>query len=221
MELDELKTAWQQMDQELQKQQRITAALIEERTGLLVQSSLKPLFRWQVFQILVGIVFITKGAGFWVENIGDAMQFASGVIVHIYGVALIANAAWIITRIKTIDYGTSVTELQKRVAKLEKSYVISGWIIGLPWWLLWIPVAIVLLPSIGVDITKAPPESWLTINLVIGVAGMAMTLAWYAWARRSKEPGVRERLERSDRGASIERARQAIADVERFEREAG
>ena len=42
MELDELKIAWQQMDQELQKQQRITAALVAERTGLLVQSSLQP-----------------------------------------------------------------------------------------------------------------------------------------------------------------------------------
>ena len=221
MELDELKTAWQQMDQELQKQQRITAALIEERTGLLVLSSLKPLFRWQVFQILVGIVFIIIGSGFWVDHIGETMLFASGVIVHIYGIALIANAAWVITRIKTIDYGASVTELQKRVAKLEKSYVISGWIVGLPWWFMWLPVAVVLVTSIGVDISRAPPEGWLTINLIICTVGAALTLSWYAWRRRSKNPGVRERIERSERGASIEKAWQAIADVERFEREAG
>ncbi len=220
MELDELKTAWQQMDQELQKQQRITAALVAERTALLVETSLKPLFRWQVFQILVGIVFISMGSSFWVDHLGETVLFASGVIVHIYGIALIANAAWVITRIKTIDYGASVTELQKRVAKLEKSYVISGWILGLPWWFMWLPVAIVLLTSLGVDITRVPAENWLPINLVICAVGAALTLCWYAWARRSKKPGVRERLERSERGASIENARRAIADVERFEREA-
>ena len=219
MELDELKTAWHQMEQELQKQRRITAALLAERTGSLVESSLKPLFRWQVVQIVFGVLFIGYGSRFWVEHRADTLLLASGLIVHAYGIALIANAAWVITRIKTIDYGAPVTELQKRVAKLEQSYVVSGWILGLPWWLLWMPVAIVLLTMIGIDITAVPHQGWLKINLVVCIVGMALTLAWYFRAKHSKKPGVRERLERSERGESIERARQAIADIERFENE--
>ena len=220
MELDELKSSWQQMEQELQRQQRITSALLAERTSSLVESSLKPLFRWQVFQILVGVLFIIVGSKFWATHIGDTALFASGVIVHVYGIALIANAAWVITRIKTIDYGASVTELQKRVAKLEQSYIVSGWILGLPWWFLWIPVAVVLVTSIGVDITAAPPDGWLRINILIGLVGITLTVAGYFWAKNSNIPAVRERFDRSMRVASIDRARQAIADVERFEREA-
>ena len=52
MEIDELKTAWQRMDQELTEQKRITAALIADRNDYRVRSSLKPLFNWQVFQVV-------------------------------------------------------------------------------------------------------------------------------------------------------------------------
>lgn len=217
MELDELKPAWQRLEHELSEQKRITSALLAERASSRVESALRPLFNWQVFQIIAGFVLASLGARFWLPRLDQTLLMVSGIIVHAYGIALIINGIYVVMRLREIDYSAPVTTLQKRIARLERSYVLSGWILGLPWWLLWIPVSLVLLTLAGIDLSRVPPGSWLPANIVIGLAGMVLTVVVYRWARRSSRPGVRERLERMVSGASIDRAKRLLVDVERFE----
>lgn len=221
MELDDLKPAWQRMERELRAQRRITLTLLAERASSRVEASLKPLFNWQVFQIIVGIGLAGLGAQFWLPRMDQTLLLVSGIIVHVYGVALIINGINVVMRIKEIDYGAPVTTLQKRVARLERGYVLSGWILGLPWWLLWIPVALILLTLAGIDVSSAPAENWLPANIVVGVLGMVLTVVGFHWARRSSRPGVRARVERMASGASIDKAKRLLADIERFEQDAG
>jgi len=221
MELDDLRSAWQQVTQELQAQKRVTDKLLSERAGRGLERTLRPLFNWQVVQILIGILLAGVGGQFWVPRMGEPILFASGLIVHAYGVALIINGIRVVMRYREIDFGAPVMTLQKSVARLERSYVISGWILGLPWWLLWIPMAIVLLTWIGIDVLRGDASGWLLPNILVGIAGMALTLAFYFWARGSTRPGVRKRLARLVRGASLDRAQALLADIESFEQPTG
>lgn len=220
MELDDLKPAWQRLERELSEQKRMTSALLAERASARVESALRPLFNWQVLQILIGFVLASLGARFWLPRMDQALLMVSGIIVHAYGIALIINGIHVVLRLREIDYSAPVTTLQRRVARLERSYVLSGWILGLPWWLLWIPVGLVVITLAGIDLSRVPPESWLPANIVFGLVGMALTVVGYRWARRSSRPRVRERLARMVSGASIDRAKRLLADVERFEGDA-
>lgn len=217
MELDDLKSAWQQVTQELEAQKRVTDKLLTERTSRRLEDALRPLFTWQVVQIGVGVLLASIGGQFWVARTGEAVLLASGLTVHAYGIALIINGIRVVMRYREIDFGAPVTTLQKHVAQLERSYVISGWILGLPWWLLWIPLAIVLLTLMGVDVLQGDASGWLVPNIVAGLCGMVLTLVAYFWARGSTQPGARERLARMVRGASLDRAQALLADVESFE----
>lgn len=219
MELDDLKLAWQQMDKELRTQRKITVALLADRNSANLADSLRPLFNWQVFQVILGVCLAGASAQFWLARLDQPLFFVSGVILHAYAIALIVNGARVLLRLKEIDYSAPVTLVQKRVARLEHSYVVSGWILGLPWWLLWIPVAIMLLTIIGVDLSRVPVGNWLPANIFVGVVGMILTVIGFRWASRSSRPGLKARMERMVRGASIENARRVLNDIERFEQE--
>mgnify|MGYP001823265793 CR=1 FL=1 len=219
MELNELKQAWQNMEQELQAQKRISAKLLAERTSSGLEASLRPLFRWQVVQIVIGVCLSALAGQFWVARADQTSLLVAGIIVHIYAIALIINGARVLMRFKEIDLSASVTTLQRRVARLEQTYVRSGWILGLPWWVLWIPVALMLLEMIGIDISRVPASSWMPGSIAFGILGMLLTVIGFQWARRSTRPGVRERVERMASGVNIDKAKRLLADVERFEQE--
>jgi hypothetical protein len=218
MELDDLKPAWQRLEQDLELQKRITERLLSEQRSTRVEASLKPLLVWQVLQIIAGIALAMVAAQAWLTHRAGTLQFVSGLVVHVYAVALIIGGARIVQLLLDIDYAAPVVELQRRIAQLERSYITSGWILGLPWWLLWIPVSLVLLEQVGIDVSSVPPSAWLPANVIICSVGMLLTVVGYQWARRSTKPGVAKRLERMVSAASIVRAKQALADIERFER---
>ena len=217
MELDELKSAWHQTQAELDRQKKMTSSLLAERANTRVEASLKPLFNWQFLQIVIGAVLAVAGARFWFSRMDEPLLLASGLIVHAYGIALVINGAWVISRIREIDYCESVTNIQKRIARLEQSYVISGWVLGLPWWLLWIPTSLILVTWFGFDVAGETLSNWIIANTMLGTIGMVLTVLAYQWVRRSTRPGVRERLDRVARGVSIDGAKRALADIERFE----
>lgn len=221
MELDDLKSAWQQVAQELQTQKRITATLVAERDSMRLERALRPLFTWQVVQIVIGVLLAGIGGQFWVPRTDEAVLFASGLIVHGYGIALIINGIWVVRRYRAIDFSAPVVTLQRGVARLERSYIISGWMLGLPWWLLWIPMAIVAMTLLGIDVLRGDSSAWLAPNIFVGIVGMVMTVVAYLWARRSTRPGVRERLARLVRGASLDQAQALLADIEAFEHPTG
>ncbi|MFK8014654.1 MAG: hypothetical protein AB8G17_04380 [Gammaproteobacteria bacterium] len=217
MELDELKQTWQRVEQELASQRRVTARLLAQNTSSGIESSLKPLLNWQVFQIIAGIVLAGLAAHLWIPRMDHKLLLVSGLIVHIYGIALIINGIRVVLRLKEIDYGAPVTTLQKRIARLERSYVVSGWILGLPWWLLWIPMSLLIMALAGVDLSGIATQTWLPANILFGVLGMVLTTAGYHWARRSPRPGLNERLDRLVSGASIDNAKRLLADINQFE----
>ena len=121
------------------------------------------------------------------------------------------------TFFQVADFGAPLVTLQRRIAKLERTYVLSGWVLGLPWWLLWIPMAIVGLTLGGIDIFRNAPSGWILINVLVGVAGMLATVGIYRWARRSPNERIRAKVLRLTRGEHLDRANLLLRDLEAFE----
>ena len=122
-----------------------------------------------------------------------------------------------IVSIRTLDLDAPVVEIQKALARLRRSYVMTGFVVGMPWWLLWIPLAMVIF---GIDLAGRFSWAWLVTNVVMGIAGIAGTL-WYfrhLWME-PEDSERRRRIEASVLGQSFRTAQGFLDEIARFERE--
>src|SRR3546814_5478791 len=117
--------------------------------------------------------------------------------MHVYGIAVIIFGGVMLGRISRIDFSTPVLNLQKQLASVRRQYVIGGMCVGLPWWLLWVPCAmLVFMALFGADFYRnAPAVVW--INLGVGVLGLLATWAFHRWSRHPNRPQLAKRLDDS------------------------
>lgn len=221
MELDELKATWQALDRRLAQHNRINLELFKEKKLEKARTSLRPLFWGQLAQMLfLGLPLVLLAGCLWagLESTPPLPLLLAGIFVHAYGVATIALAGGTMGLIRTIDYSAPVLVIQKQVAKLRRFYIINGMIAGLPWWLMWVPVLIVLSGLAGVDLyARAPSMVWT--GLGIGVAGLLATGWLHRWSRGGKRPKLAKAMEDSVTGGSLLKAQRVLEEIAQFEKE--
>jgi serine/threonine-protein kinase len=191
------------------QQQELAARLLLSRRELMnrVRSSLRPLFRGQIIQVLIGVLIIILGAQCWARNTHVPHRLFSGAILHVYGLLVIAAAAAVCTRINRIDYSEPVERVRSRLDDVRNVYLRFGSVIGFPWWLMWIPAAV----AIGFDAVLHP--SSLIPSLVVGVIGLVVSYWLYGRAQRSGQASA-EHWRKRFAGESIANAYLALSEME-------
>ncbi len=111
---------------------------------------------------------ILLGVGYWQANWQEPHRMFCGVLLHIYGVVVIALAGIALGKMKGIDYTLPVTVIQQRLRQLRRWYTMSGAMIGLPWWLLWLVLVQVVLGYLGVDFLGQSSPTFVILNLGVG-----------------------------------------------------
>jgi hypothetical protein len=163
-------------------------------------------------------LLITLAVGpFWWNHRAEPGLLLSGLVLHVYAVLMIALGARVIALILTLQLDSPVVEIQKALARLRRSSVMTGFVVGMPWWLLWIPLISVVF---GLDPIADVPQTWVIINLAIGVAGILGTLWFFRhlWTA-SAESEQRRPVEESVAGKGFRSARAFLDEIARFERE--
>jgi serine/threonine-protein kinase len=174
--LDDQETATTTLaQQELAGRMLLTRRQLMER----VEKSLRPLFRGQVLQVLIGFALILLGVQCWARNTQIPHRVVNGVILHVYGVIVISQALLVCTRIRRIDYSKSVVDIRSKLDSLRSGYLRAGIIIGFIWWLMWIPVVV----AFGFDAVLHPRS--LIVSLVVGIVGFVASVCLYWLALRS------------------------------------
>ena len=223
MEPEDLKTAWQAINRRLERQDAINLQLLREKKLDRTRSTLRPLLWGQVVQILFGIPFILLAGLLWMRAhaLPEGLPLAAlvaGIFVQVYGIATVALAGETLRRIREIDYAAPVVEIQKQLAALRRTYLISGMVSGLPWWFLWVPILVVLSGLGGGDLfAKAPGLVW--IGLGVGGLGLLATAWFHRWSRSPKRPALARRIDDTIAGTSLRKARAQLEELRRFEAE--
>lgn len=191
------------------QQQELAARLLLSRRELMnrVRASLRPLFRGQLVQIFIGVLLIVLGAQCWARNTDVPHRLISGVILHVYGVLVIAAGASVCTRINRIDYSEPVEQVRSRLDDVRRIYLRFGSITGFPWWLLWIPAAV----AVGFDAVMHPNS--LYPSLVVGASGMLVSYWLYLRVQRSDKASA-EIWRKRFAGESISNAFLALKEIE-------
>src|SRR3546814_19617017 len=87
--------------------------------------------------MVFGVSLVLLAASVWNENLHQTHLLVAGLVMHVYGIAVIIFGGVMLGRISRIDFSTPVLNLQKQLASVRRQYVIGGMCVGLPWWLLW------------------------------------------------------------------------------------
>lgn len=216
MDLDDLKTAWQDLNDTLARQNALNLALLQERKLAKARHLLRPLAWGQTLQMLAGALLALASATFWVSHRAVPHLLVCGLVLHAYGLALILFGARVQVLIARLDFGGPVLELQRRLAELRRFYGRGGLWLGLPWWVLWmLLLEMILVAAFGADLYANLPAKVVAWQLAAGFAGWALSLALGAWARR--HPGHGPRLARVLEGPSLTRAQAALDELAKFQ----
>lgn len=219
MELEQLKSAWQILDQRLETSNRLQLQAFRERKLDQMKRRLRPLFWGQVAQIVLGALVILPAADFWTGQYQDWSMLLSGIVLHAYGLALIMSAGITLGRMNAIDHAAPVMDLQKQIGSIRHFYILSGMWAGLPWWFLWMPILAVLVKSgTGVNMFEKAPSVFV-IGTIVGVIGLAATWGFHRWSRNPSRPRLAKAVEDSVTGRSLRSAQAVLDEIAAFEKD--
>jgi hypothetical protein len=181
------------------------------------------LFRGQVAQLLFGTVVMLMGAACWARHMDIAPLFVAGLVMHAYGLFVVVLSGSTLGMMRGIDFSQPVVGIQQQMAKLQRRQFISGSLAGLPWWVLWIPMLLVVL-GLATFNMQMPPEgmplaSWIWWALGFGVVGMVAVVAAYRWTGAPGREHLRRKLDDLMASPRLRRVQATLDELARFEAE--
>ena len=217
MELDDLKPALKTFD--TRGAHALDVRLM--RMGALEKATarLRPLKFWLVVQILAGVLCTILFAAYWSSHRDNLPLMLSGIAMHAYGVLLIVFGAIELSLAQRVDYASPVVAIQKQLARLRAWRVRGQAWLGIPHWILWIPLTLIAFDVLfGADVAANAPGV-VAIFLAAGIAGLALTLAFLRWARRPSRRRIGDYLDDSAAGSSLRKTQAFLDEIARFERD--
>jgi hypothetical protein len=119
MDLDQLKSVWQQYDAKLQKALTLNVRFLEIIEKQKVKSKLTPLFVQKVIETLLHGAVIALLLIFLAGNLSEyRYAMSAAVLLAFYGVAIKSSISQMLT-IGKIDYSDDIVSLQKHLATLQ------------------------------------------------------------------------------------------------------
>jgi hypothetical protein len=202
MELDELKAGWQVLDQRLAKLETVPSDGNRDGHGG-VRAELRPLAIGQCVQIVAGLVLTAAAGSFWFHHRGVPNLLVTGLLLHLYGIAMVIAAARNLFLVGRANETAPVVELQRRVATLRAWRIREGRWFGIVGCFMWVALIVWAFGLLGVDIVAARPAfvGFLLLTAVV-------CLGVFAWVTR---------LERAPEGRAVHRARERLDEIAHFE----
>lgn len=217
MEPDELKSAWQAINQRLDRHDALNLQLLRERKLDGLRSNLRPLFWGQFLQVLLGVALALLGIACWKNNLHAAGYLLAGIVLHAFGVANAALGGITMGLIGGIDHAAPVLDIQKRLTLLRKFYLFGAVLVGLPWWIMWIVVVIAFAGLAGHPLHGGTP-AWIWINLAVGALGLLATWGLYRWSHADpKRAKLAKWMDDAISTASLRKAQARLDEVRQFE----
>jgi hypothetical protein len=220
MELDDLKTAWREMERRIDASEAMVVQVRREAKLDAIRTALGRMAVVQALMLVGWIAVAVVAASFWVEHRATPHYLVAGLVVHVYAVATIIFCAVQLFALAGADYAAPVVTLQSRLARLRRLRLYGQIALGLPMWLLWVVMTMIGAEIfVGVDLYRASP-GWIHVTLAVGVVGMALTY-WLPrrFARTPRGSRFLERVLDDLAGHSLVRVTRQLDEIARFSRE--
>ncbi len=218
MELDDLKAAWQALDQKLTLNNHL---LLETRRQLAcgkARSALRPLFIGQIIQVVCGTALALALPGLWFPYAATPHFLVCGILVQVYAAMLIALPARELALLGRIDYSAPVLAIQRELAGLRAARIQHSVLYGLTGCFIWVPLLLLIFRALGADLLVHKPSvfHWFlasaAVPLIIVLAAMQLSrLPGWERFRRGMHDGAA--------GASLTKTEKLLAEIADFEQQ--
>lgn len=199
MELDDLKASWAELDRRVAA---LDVVVREQHAAVGVSAELRPL-RWgQAFQAAFGLMLAVAAGSFWVEHRDAAGPLVAGLLLHVYGIAMIVAAARNLVLAARATEHAPILALQQRVAALRAWRIREGRFFGVVGCFMWVPMIVWAFGLLGVDIVATNP-SFIVLNLLVAVVCLGAYL-------------VVSRVAKTPEGVAVRQARERLDEIARF-----
>jgi hypothetical protein len=159
MELDDLKGAWQLLDQKLERLYALELQGMREQKLGKVRQHLRFLTLGRVIQLVAGVVMTVVMGDFWLSHLDQPHLFFCGVVMHVYGIMLIISSAREFYLINAIDYAAPVVTIQRRLAELRQWHLVEAYVFGLTGCFVWVPMVLIAFEILfGADLYLFAPS---------------------------------------------------------------
>ena len=220
MQFEDMKSAWQILDRRLEQQHAMNLQLFRDSRANRARSGLRPLFWGQIVQMVLGASMILLGVSVWSSHRDFSGLFFGAIVVHVYGVACIGAAVITLSMIRSLDFSASVLAIQQQLARLRAFYICSGMIVGLSWWLFWIPFfATFFAWATGADFYASLGGAVVSACIGVGLSGLLGTWVFHRWAQRSGHRPLVKAMNDAMGGDSLRRAQSVLDEIRSFEQE--
>lgn len=220
MELDELKEAWNRHDDALDRLLKMNRDAVSRIAIARAESSLGWLRRRVIIALIISIVIVVALGSFNAEHISDPRFLLPGALLQLFATLEIASLVRQLLLLRRAEPEESVVTVQVRTEKLALERMRSFKWTFVFCSLLWLPMLIVGIRSIGFDPYAMFNLTWLAANVAFGVL-MIPAVLWIArrlGSRAAESSFVREFLD-SFAGTEVIRARAFLAHVAEFRQE--
>lgn len=219
MELDDLKTAWRELDQRLDDSHALNLRVLRELKLDKTRSALRRLAVLPLTDLLVdGIGALLLGS-FLAGNLYVAKYAIPALVLQAAALLLLAASIRQLLRIARIDWAAPVVQIQRDLLELkaERIRTTQATLLFAP--LLWTPLAIVAAKGLaGFDLYLLGPEV-IAANLAFGLAVIPLVL-WVARRFAGRlSPHLLQRLADDVAGRSLATALGHLEEIARFEDE--
>lgn len=220
MELEELKSAWEQMERRVDVAETTIREFRQERAVATSRRLLMHVTAGQTVQTALSVASIALVAPFWVEHRQTPHLLIAGLSLHLYFVGMICACAMQILLLGQIYHTESVVSCQQKTLKLQRLRVLSGLALGLPWWILWVPTMMVGAQRFaGIDLYRASP-GWMQLSLAAGLVGIvASILVARLLDANPFKAGTARSVVDALSGRSLTHALRKLEEINRFEQE--
>lgn len=217
MELDELKTSWQRLDQRVDALTTINRRLLTETLARKTRWRLAPVVIGAALNILVGAWFALVWGGFWSAHLARPAVAVAGIALHLASIGLVVIGVVRLVLVSKIDFSRPVLTIQRSLAKLREFEAGSFHAVWFGCWVLLPAAAVAIVMGFaGIDLWERA-SGWLMANFAVCLAGGLAPPLLHAWARR-RHGRLAAWLDDFLTSRSIARARATIAEIDEFAR---
>jgi len=215
MDLDELKSRWEEMDRKLDASMKLNQRLVRQSLVGRAMSALKWLTPGIAVELAINTILLVILGGFIAAHISEPRFLFPALALHLFAIAHLAGGLHQLVAIWGVSFDEPVLEIQRRLAELRILRIrVTKWtLIIAP--LLWPLMLIVGMKMLHVDAYRVLPGPWLAGNFVFGVAFVVVMLAL---APRLRKMRIMQRVMDDLAGRSLANATRFLKDVKEFER---
>jgi hypothetical protein len=222
MELDELKTLWQQTDRRLEAM--APALRLQERlarVGALDRVRSRNRFTHLVlwYEVAFGAVAALLAGSYLADHFAELRFAAPAALLHLGAIGTLGVAIWQLVGLGQIDYGGPVVTIQRQLAQLAVVRARGNRWLLLSSPLLWAALVVVVPHGlIGLDVYRTFGIAWVGGNFLVGLAVLAAGL-WTSRSARSGSSRLWRGLGDDLTGRRLAAASGVLDDLAEFERE--